>query len=275
MYRKCFFVLVAALYFGDSIGITQDRDAAALAYDEASVIIADELLNAGKLKTELTSNGGYSSTRIEVTYIGDDWGFIAAAMAIELASDQTCLADQNHRIRETGQTNGSLSEICPIQWYARLVRAPVPDGHDKPYLRARQRGSALRSKVAALLSATPEAQLETLKPELKLETLDVTAANCPTAELDFLKSETAEWVPHNFSFNLKPRGSSALPRIFLHPDTIKVKISSYPDSVEAQGVPVEGTPMRWGLNLLNSMTPCLEAAGYQPLGWAAPTVPDD
>lgn len=202
-------------------------------------------------------------TRIEMRYHGDDYDYPVAALALTYAREPDCVAALR-------QAAVRPPDACPFGWRAHVVRAPEPESNQYPGLRPRWRGSALEARLAAQ-PALMEAGAETIIAALDIEHLILEEAGCLEAQPDLAGLVTVSPVQKSYSELFDPAVEfKGLGGLYLHADTVSVRVESYAGVLEASGVPEAGRVTGWARDLLLAFDPCFEKAGFGPLWRPAP-----
>lgn len=237
------------------------------AYQSASIALRDGPLNPASLNPITESRTGLP--RIEYQSV-DAFGGITAAMTIVFARDENCLLELNkaYRAREDVSRH---AQTCRYSWAAEIIRAPVPDDGSRwsdKWLNPRERWNYAVGSLASLILQYPDQSADQLIDRLQLERISITPMSCPTASPDFTSVNEIRWMPQRFSNVIVPDDQDGEAGI-LDKDGGQVFISlrTLSESVSSKGKPKDGTPMLWGLTLMQAFQPCIEAAGYGPLGW--------
>lgn len=235
----------------------------------ASAALRKGIFDPSNMNPKIEGRVGFP--RIEYQMKGP-FGAIYAAMTIVFAQDENCLSDL-HEAYRVGEDIPFHAQACRYYWAAEIVRGPVPEEQDRmstTWLLTRERWHAAVDGLAALILQHPEQSVDELIDELPLERINVTPASCPEATPDFSGVREMNWMPEWFLNVVSPDDPDAVAGLqFRYKDSAKVvvtlKVGGH--SSTAEGVPEDGNPMHWGLELMGAFQPCIEAAGYGPLSW--------
>ncbi|MEM9668981.1 MAG: hypothetical protein AAF950_08660 [Pseudomonadota bacterium] len=235
----------------------------------ASLALRDGVFHPSSLNPKIDGRIGYP--RIEYQ-MKDAFGAILAAMAIVFAQDENCLSDL-HEAYRAGEDIPFHTQACEYYWAAEIVRGPVPEDQyrmNTKSLLARERWAAAVDGLESLILRHPEQPIDELIDQLPLERISVTPASCPEATPDFSGVRDMNWMPEWFLNVVAPNDPDTVPGLqfrYKDPTKVIVTVRVGGHSATAQGVPEDGNPMGWGLELMRAFQPCVEAAGYGPLNW--------
>ena len=238
------------------------------AYQSASLALRDGPLNPASLAPVIESRTGLP--RIEYQSIGP-FGGMTAAMTIVFAQDENCLLEL-YKAYKDEEDVPTRYQACRYSWAAEIVRASVPDDESRwsdKWFNPRERWNYAVGNLASLILQYPDQSADQLIDRLPLEHISITPVSCPIASPNFAGVNEIKWMPQRFLNVIAPDDQDGEVGI-LDTDGEKVSISLHvlSDSVSAKGKPKDGTPMLWGLELMQAFQPCIEAAGYGQLGWS-------
>ncbi|WP_326525869.1 hypothetical protein [Sphingomonas sp.] len=179
---------------------------------------------------------------VRIAYRGDDYDWPVWSIAIR-----------------TGCLPGAAREGCGERRIARMVRAALPQGAERP----RQRGVALVTNVAGRKPADVAAVAAALDTA-KVEWVEADLTTCPGALEALASASDTRWVPDG----LAPAPSQDI-MIVLHADRIRVEFPDHLRSATYDGWIAPGSPAEWANRFATLVEPCWKPAAAPP-PWRKP-----
>lgn len=241
--------------------------------DSASKIATEALFNGpfdpSNLRPEIGTQKGLP--RIEYKRVGE-FGHPYEAMAIVFTQDEDCLATLREKWR-SGEETRSPSQVCRYSWAAEIVRAPVPELEHRwndTWLHPRERWLSAVRRLLRLINENPAHSVHELVEILPLERISVSPMTCPQSAPNFSDIRDIAWMPDRFANVIFPDEQEwDIGNSYKGGSPILITLKTEYNSSTARGMAEEGTPMFWAEQLMEAFQPCIEAAGFRPLGWSA------
>lgn len=182
---------------------------------------------------------------VRMAYRGDDHGWPVWSIAIR-----------------TGCLPGAPREGCGERRLARMVRARLPQGAERP----RQRGVALVTDITGRKPADAAAVAAALDTA-GVEWLEADLATCPGALEALAGAGNTRWVPDGIA----PAPGQDI-AIVLHADRIRVEFPDHLRAATYDGWIAPGSPAEWANRFARLIEPCWKTAAAPP-PWRKPLSP--
>ena len=147
-------------------------------------------------------------------------------------------------IHEGCFVNKGWSEQCGNRLVARMVRAPAPFKNAD----LRNRSIDLAKRLVRR-NATTHKTIRSALPSLDLEWMEADLHTCPGFDEQLASAANLAWLP----LTLTPDREQL---IWVDTDSVEVAFDYYPTTSTFSGVPIEGSPGEWAVNLARTLDGC-------------------
>jgi hypothetical protein len=156
-------------------------------------------------------------------------------------------------IREGCNKDEPPSEVCRGRLTARMVRAPAP----VPNATALDRSLGLARRLVQR-GARTQAAIKAALPSLRPEWMEADLRSCPGISDRLARATSLVWLPRRLDLPDEDQ------RIWLDGGDLQVTFDYYPTVSTFSGVPLDGSPLAWGMDLAKALEPCWKPAGAPP-----------